>query len=57
MPAESALDLGAGFCAVALGLLAAGGFAPDGRFPTVVAVLFTLGAALVAIGPRIPEAN
>jgi len=53
VPAESALYLGTASCALALGILAAGGFAPDGRFPVVVAVLFAVGAALVSISPRI----
>ena len=52
-PAESMLYAGTASCALALGLLAAGGFAPGGHFPVTVAVLFTVGALLVAARPRI----
>ncbi len=46
------LYLGTAAAAVALGMLAAGGFAPDGRFPVVTAALFLGGLLLVAIRPR-----
>jgi fucose 4-O-acetylase-like acetyltransferase len=53
VPAESMLYAGTASCALALGLLAAAGFAPGGHFPVVVAVLFTAGVLLVAVRPRI----
>ena len=44
--------LGTAACAVSLGVIAATGFAPNGRFPVVPVVLFAAGALLVAVGPR-----
>lgn len=46
------LYLGTAAAAVALGRLAAGGFAPDGEFPVGTAALFLGGLILVAIRPR-----
>ena len=51
--AEALLYLGSAACAVALALIAATGFAPDGRFPVVPVVLFAVGAVMVAVRPRI----
>ncbi|MCH9733690.1 MAG: acyltransferase [Actinomycetia bacterium] len=48
----AALYLGTAACAVSLGVIAATGFAPHGRFPVVPVVLFAAGALLVAVGPR-----
>ena len=50
--AEALLYLGTAACALALGLLSASGFAPDGRFPVTTAALFCAGALLVAICPK-----
>lgn len=50
--AEGALYAGTASCALALSLLSAAGFAPGGRFPAVVTVLFCAGALLVAVRPR-----
>jgi surface polysaccharide O-acyltransferase-like enzyme len=50
--AESLLYLGTGACAAALGQLSAGGFAPAGRFPVPVAVLFAVGVLLVTVRPQ-----
>jgi fucose 4-O-acetylase-like acetyltransferase len=55
VPAESALYVGTGSCALALGMLAASGFAPDGRFPVLIVVLFAVGTQLVAIRPKAPD--
>ncbi|MDY6998428.1 MAG: acyltransferase [Actinomycetota bacterium] len=54
--AEGLLYVGAGSCAIALGLIAATGFAPDGRFPVTAALLFAVGALLVAARPRVRTA-
>jgi surface polysaccharide O-acyltransferase-like enzyme len=43
---------GAVMAAYGLALVAAKGFAPDGHFPWVTALVFTLGVVLVAVGPR-----
>ncbi|MCH9733720.1 MAG: acyltransferase [Actinomycetia bacterium] len=48
----AALYLGTAACAVSLGVIAATGFAPSGRFPVIPVVLFAGGALLVAIRPR-----
>ena len=50
--AEALLYVGTAACALALGLLSASGFAPDGRFPVPTAVLFCAGALLVAVCPK-----
>lgn len=49
--AEALLYIGTAACALALGLLSATGFAPDGRFPVVTAALFCAGVLLVAVRP------
>ena len=49
---EALLYVGTAACALALGLLSASGFAPDGRFPVPTAVLFCAGALLVAVRPK-----
>lgn len=50
--AEALLYTGTAACALALGLLSATGFAPDGKLPVVAAALFAVGALLVAVRPR-----
>lgn len=50
---EALLYLGTVSAALALALLSANGFAPDGRLPVVPIVLFGLGALLVAGRPRV----
>jgi surface polysaccharide O-acyltransferase-like enzyme len=50
--AEALLYVGTAACALALGILSANGFAPGGRLPWVVVVMFVAGAALVAVRPR-----
>jgi surface polysaccharide O-acyltransferase-like enzyme len=50
--AEALLYVGTAACALALALLSAGGFAPDGRPPVAAVVLFASGALLVAVRPR-----
>ncbi|MCK0176985.1 acyltransferase [Mycolicibacterium sp. F2034L] len=50
--AEAALYVGTAACALALSLLSSAGFAPGGRFPVLVTVLFCAGALLVAVRPR-----
>jgi hypothetical protein len=50
--AEPLMLLGAVMAAYGLAYVAAGGFAPDGKFPWVTAVIFAVGAALVALRPR-----
>ncbi|CAJ1510616.1 acyltransferase family protein [[Mycobacterium] burgundiense] len=49
---DVALYAGTAAAALALALLAAGGFAPDGRFPVTTATLFVGGLVLVAARPR-----
>jgi hypothetical protein len=53
--AEPLMLLGAVMAAYGLAYVAAGGFAPDGKFPWVTAVVFAVGAALVALRPRQPS--
>ncbi len=43
---------GAAMTAYGLALVAANGFAPDGRFPWTAALVFAVGAVLVALRPR-----
>ncbi|GJF11100.1 acyltransferase [Mycolicibacterium cyprinidarum] len=50
--AAAALYAGTAACALSLGLISAGGFAPNGRPPVVAMVLFAVGALLVAARPR-----
>ena len=54
---EALLYLGSAACALALALIAATGFAPDGRFPVLPVALFVAGAAMVAVRPRIRTAT
>ncbi len=49
---EAALYAGTAAAALALGRIAASGFAPDGRFPVDTALLFAVGILLVALRPR-----
>ncbi|WP_428363419.1 acyltransferase family protein [Mycolicibacterium sp.] len=49
---EALLYVGTAACAVALSLLSAGGFAPEGRLPVLAIMLFAGGALLVAARPR-----
>lgn len=49
--AEALLYVGTAACALALGLLSASGFAPDGWLPVPTAALFCAGALLVAVRP------
>ncbi|MCH9768380.1 MAG: hypothetical protein K0U70_11340, partial [Actinomycetia bacterium] len=46
------LYVGTAACALSLGLISAGGFAPDGRPPLAAVALLFGGALLVAIRPR-----
>lgn len=50
--AEALVCVGTAACALALGLLSASGFAPDGRLPVPTAALFCAGALLVAVRSR-----
>lgn len=54
--AEAMLYAGTAACALALALLSSSGFAPHGRFPVTAVVLFTAGALLVAVRPRVVSA-
>ena len=49
--AEPAMLAGAAMAAYALSLIAAEGFAPDGRFPWLTAAIFAAGALLAAFRP------
>lgn len=53
--AEPLLLAGAALTTYALACFAADGFAPDGRFPWVRALLFAAGAVLVAVRARRPS--
>ncbi|GLE53594.1 acyltransferase family protein [Mycobacterium montefiorense] len=48
---EPSMLLGVVMAAYGLAFVAAGGFAPDGRFPWVTAVVFVAGVVLVALRP------
>lgn len=48
---EPVMLVGAAMAAYALSLIAAAGFAPDGRFPWLTAVIFAAGALLAALRP------
>lgn len=50
--AMGTLYVGTAACALALALISAEGFAPDGRLPVVAMVLFAAGALMVAVRPR-----
>jgi hypothetical protein len=49
--AEPVMLVGAAMTAYGLAFVAANGFAPDGRFPWVAALIFAVGAMLVALRP------
>jgi surface polysaccharide O-acyltransferase-like enzyme len=49
---EPTMLAGAAMAAYALSLIAAEGFAPDGRFPWLTAAIFAVGALLAAFRPR-----
>jgi hypothetical protein len=49
--AEPVMLTGAAMTAYGLAFVAANGFAPDGRFPWVAALVFAVGAVLVALRP------
>ena len=49
--AEPVMLLGAAMTAYGLAFVAANGFAPDGHFPWVAALVFAIGAVLVALRP------
>ncbi|OBE97100.1 acyltransferase [Mycobacterium sp. 852002-10029_SCH5224772] len=49
--AEPVMLAGAAMAAYALAVVAAEGFAPDGRFPWVIALVFAAGALLAAVRP------
>ncbi len=51
--AEPVMLAGAGMAAYGLAFLAADGFAPDGHYPWVVALIFAAGALLVTFGPTV----
>lgn len=54
--AEVLLYIGSAACALSLAFISATGFAPDGRFPVVPALLFGVGALMVGVRPRIRTA-
>jgi hypothetical protein len=49
--AEPVMLAGAAMTAYGLAFVAAKGFAPDGHFPWVTALVFAVGAVLVALRP------
>lgn len=49
---EPVMLAGAAMAAYGLHVFAYGGFAPDGRFPWVTALIFTVGVVLVALHPK-----
>ncbi len=51
--AEPVMLAGAAMAAYGLGFVAAEGFAPDGHYPWVTALIFTAGALLVACRPAV----
>ena len=54
---EPVMLTGAAMAAYALSALAAEGFAPDGRFPWLIAVVFAAGVLLVALRPKARAAS
>jgi hypothetical protein len=48
---------GAAMTAYALAVVAAEGFAPDGRFPWVIAVVFAAGTLFAALRPTARRTN
>lgn len=55
--AEPVMLTGAAMTAYALAVVAAKGFAPDGRFPWVIAVVFAAGALFAALRPTARRTN
>lgn len=55
--AEPVMLTGAAMTAYALAVVAAKGFAPDGRFPWVIAVVFAAGAIFAALRPTARRTN
>lgn len=55
--AEPVMLAGAAMAAYALAVVAAEGFAPGGRFPWVIAVVFAVGALLAALRPTARRTN
>jgi hypothetical protein len=53
--AEATLYGGTAACALALSLLSANGFAPNGGFPVMAVTLFVAGVVLVGVRPRVPQ--
>jgi hypothetical protein len=49
---EPIMLLGVVMAAYGLAFVAAGGFAPDGRFPWITSVVFAVGVVLVALRPK-----
>ncbi len=52
---EPVMLVGAAMAAYGLAFLAAQGFAPDGHYPLVTALVFTVGVVLVAFRPKVPD--
>lgn len=50
---EAMLYVGTAACALALSMVSARGFAPDGHFPVIPVVLFVTGTLLVGARPRV----
>lgn len=55
--AEPVMLAGAAMAAYALAVVAAEGFAPGGRFPWVIAVVFAAGALFAALRPAVRRTN
>ncbi|MEE3754268.1 acyltransferase family protein [Mycobacterium intracellulare] len=55
--AEPVMLTGAAMAAYALAVVAAAGFAPDGRFPWLIAVVFAAGALCAALRPTARPVN
>jgi hypothetical protein len=52
---EPVMLAGAAMAAYALAFIAAEGFAPDGHYPWITALVFTAGVVLVAFRPKVPD--
>ena len=55
--AEPIMLIGAAMTAYSLAFVAANGFAPDGRYPWVAALVFAAGSVLVALRPSRPTSK
>lgn len=55
--AEPVMFAGAAMAAYALAVVAAAGFAPDGRFPWMISVVFAAGALFAALRPTARRTN